>query len=255
LRRALLLLLGGLGALVALLGLLWFGYNLYVELVVTANPSTQPIVRSGDAEFKLGVYSGGDQVLPGDEGPTAEPTTTGPPPDSEAQAPSITPLAATTTSTPAYEDPPTPSVNRVATPSRPILPPTRLTISKIGVNAPIVLADNDNLPRFKATGWLLGTGYPGFRGNVVLFGHLNGIYETFARLHELTAGDDVIVEAVDRVYRYRAAESKVVPAGDVSVLAPTGDYRLTLITCTGTFYPRTRSYSHRIIVTAYLVTS
>ena len=116
------------------------------------------------------------------------------------------------------------------------------------MDAPVVLADNDNLPRFKGVGWYLGTGSPGFRGNVVLFGHLNGDFETFARLDELRPGDEVIVRAMDRTYGYTVTESTIVPKDAVEVMAPTRDYRLTLITCTGTFYPATRDYSHRLVV-------
>ena len=62
--RALLWVVGALGMLLALLCLVWFGYNFYVERFVSANPSTQEVIRVSEDEYRLGVYSGGDQVPP-----------------------------------------------------------------------------------------------------------------------------------------------------------------------------------------------
>lgn len=220
--------LGGLGVLVALPGMLWFGYGLYVQWIVARSPATISVIKTAEGAVQLGLYEGGDQVVPF--------ATVAPPTMLSATLPLATPEAT-----------PTPR------PSIPILPPTRLRIAKVGVDAPVVLADNDNLPRFKGVGWYIGTGYPGFRGNMVLFGHLNGDFETFGRLNELKKDDEVVVVAVDRTYRYIVTETKVVPEDDVAVMAPARDYRVTLITCAGTFYPATRDYSHRLIVTASIV--
>jgi len=118
---------------------------------------------------------------------------------------------------------------------------------------PVVVADGSDLPRFKGVGWYLGTGYPGFHGNMVLFGHLNGLYETFGRLHELAPGDTILVDTVGgKAYRYRVVETKVVPQTAVDVLAPSRDEQITLLTCTGTFFPLTRDYSDRLVVVGRL---
>ena len=114
-----------------------------------------------------------------------------------------------------------------------ILPPVRLRVPAIGVDSTVVLADNDNLPRFRGVGWFIGSGFPGFRGNVVLFGHLNGVYETFGRLSELRPGDEIEVLTDERIHRYVVVGSRVVAADTVEVLAPATDKRLTLITCIG----------------------
>jgi sortase (surface protein transpeptidase) len=58
---------------------------------------------------------------------------------------------------------------------------------------------------------------------------------------------------MERTYTYRVSDTRVVPASAVEVMAPTTDSRATLITCTGTFFPLTREYSHRLVVTALLV--
>ena len=220
-RRWLWLIIGGLGGLLALPGLLWFGYRVYVEQVVARSPSTLPVVETASGRFPLGRYDTGDQVLPTPTGSVAGVT-------------------------------PTPELDPTPRPSRPILPPTRVQISAIGLDAPVVLADNENLPQFKGIGWYVGSGFPGFRGNVVLFGHLNGAYETLADLQRVAAGDEVVITAMEETYAYAVTDKRVVGREDVAVMAPTDDSRLTLITCSGDFIPATRDYTHRLIVVANL---
>src|SRR5205814_543012 len=74
-----------------------------------------------------------------------------------------------------------------------VLPPERIRIPRIGVDWPVVLSDITHLPRFNGVGWLQGSAYPGTAGNLVLYGHLDGRYATFGRLHELRAGDEFSV--------------------------------------------------------------
>jgi len=260
--------LGILGAPLVLAGLLWFGYGLYVQWIVARSPATMAMIRTGEGELWLGSYRAGDQVMPAAASPLPVPAASPAPPAAGPDAGASKRLAETS----AADLTPLPPLLRVGEepalgaaqgdggsgsapaaappPGRQALPPTNLRIPKIAVDAPVVLADNDNLPRFKGVGWYIGSGFPGFRGNVVLFGHLNGQFETFARLDELRPGDPVIVQAMERTYRYTVSETKVVPEDDVAVMAPTRDSRLTLITCTGEFYPATRDYSHRLVVTA-----
>jgi LPXTG-site transpeptidase (sortase) family protein len=59
---------------------------------------------------------------------------------------------------------------------------------------------------------------------------------------------------MDGQYHYQVTETKVVSKDAVEVMAPTADYRATLITCTGDFIPLTRDYTHRLIVIAQLST-
>lgn len=136
--------------------------------------------------------------------------------------------------------------------SRPVQPPTRLTIPKISLTATVVAADNDHMPEFPGVGWYTNLGYPGLKGNTVLFGHRWGAYAVFTRLDELIPGDHLLVETVDRTYRYVVTGSRVVTPNEVSVLARSQDYRLTLITCTGSYDRSTQDYDHRLIVTAIL---
>lgn len=225
--------IGVLGALFLIPVVLWFGYTFYVEFIVGRSPGTISVIKTSAGEQRLGSYVGGHQVVPGSAQPT--PGTAAGETGGEAAA--------------ADGRPPLPTADA----SAPVLPPTRLLIPRIGVDVPIVLADNDNLPKFRGVGWYIGTGYPGFRGNVVLFGHVDGKYETLGRLNEIEPGDQVDVVALDRIYRYVVISSQVVPRNAVEVMAPTTDSRVTLITCAGIFIPNTRDYTDRLVVTASLV--
>jgi len=131
-----------------------------------------------------------------------------------------------------------------------LLPPLRITIPAIGVDDPVVLGDNEHLPQFRAVGWFMGTAYPGKKGNMVMFGHLDGPYATLGRLHELRPGSGIYVWTRQDAYVYTVVSSRIVPKEDVSVMAPTRDARLTLITCAGRWLPTERTYTHRLIVTA-----
>lgn len=105
-----------------------------------------------------------------------------------------------------------------------------------------------------------GTARPGQLGNVFLTGHSSyylwapGDYkDVFALLHQVKIDDELIVyystaPGAQRKYTYKVAEIREVKPDEVDVLAPTNDFRLTLMTCTpiGTNL-------RRLIVTAYLV--
>ncbi|HET9495682.1 MAG TPA: class D sortase [Chloroflexia bacterium] len=78
----------------------------------------------------------------------------------------------------------------------------------------------------------VGTGNPGEAGNVVLAAHRDINSALFRELDRLEPGDEVFVYNALREYRYVVQESFVVNPGDVDVMEPTGDKRVTLITCT-----------------------
>ena len=138
---------------------------------------------------------------------------------------------------------------------RPSFPATRVVIAKINVDSPVKEAKIENgewqVPKFVA-GHLENTANPGDNGNVVLAGHIESISSgnVFARLDELRTGDEITLFAGDEAFQYRVTEIKVVRNDDLSVVEPTMDPTLTLITCTGTFDVLTRDYDHRLIVIA-----
>lgn len=132
----------------------------------------------------------------------------------------------------------------------PLLPVARIVIPKIAVDRPVVLSENDHLPRFPGVGWLMGSAFPGTPGNLVLFGHLGGPYGTFMRLHELRPGDEFSVFTDAAEYNYRVRASYETTPDDVAVLAPTHAATATLITCSGPWDPIAQTNEGRLIVTA-----
>ncbi len=134
-------------------------------------------------------------------------------------------------------------------------PATRIRIPKIKVDSPVVEAPLESgewqVPKFVA-GHLEGTANPGEIGNVALSGHVESIASgnVFSRLKELSVGDNVTLFSSAGSTSYTVTETKVVKNDDLSVIAPTREPFLTLITCTGAWNPLTRDYAERLIVVA-----
>ena len=76
------------------------------------------------------------------------------------------------------------------------------------------------------------TAVPGTRGNAVIFGHRYHWGGPFRELASMTQGAQIQAQSVDGTQPlvYTVSQVRTVPAGDAAVLAPTKDYRLTLIT-------------------------
>lgn len=65
-------------------------------------------------------------------------------------------------------------------------------------------------------------------GNLGIAGHRDGI---FRGLKDLQLGDDIVVETTQGAQTYAVSSITIIPKTDVSVLAPTADKTLTLVTC------------------------
>jgi len=103
-------------------------------------------------------------------------------------------------------------------------------------------------------GHLEGTGWFGVSGNVVLAGHAElpgrrpGI---FAALETLIPGDEIFVHADGVDYRYGVTAVSNVSMYDTSVIAPTENQVLTLITCdSASFDPQHQLYDRRVVIRA-----
>ena len=95
-----------------------------------------------------------------------------------------------------------------------------------------------------AVGHFTDTAMPGEKGNFCVAGHRSYTYnEYFNRLDEMKIGDEIIVKTVKGEYKYKVYETKVVEPTEVSVLGPTKDATLTLVTCTPV-----RVATHRLII-------
>lgn len=123
----------------------------------------------------------------------------------------------------------------------------RLRISSINVDATIVQGDGWEQLK-KGVGQHIGTPNPGETGNMVLSAHNDIFGGIFRRLDDLQEGDEIIVQTLSREYSYRVAYWRIVEPDAVSVMAPTQEPVVTLISC----YPYLVD-THRIVVVAELV--
>ena len=120
--------------------------------------------------------------------------------------------------------------------------PTRIVIPAINVDWPIVQGDSwEELKQ--GIGHRVGSVNPGERGNLILSGH-NDVYgEPFRDLEKLEIGKEVLVYAGPATFRYVIKAKRVVLPTDLSVLTPSKDPIITLISCTPY-----RVDTHRIII-------
>lgn len=93
----------------------------------------------------------------------------------------------------------------------------------------------------------------GAPGNAVIAGHVVTLREgnVFQFLYQLDLDDRIQVWDNHQLeHDFHVVDIKLVPPSDLSVMDPTPDETLTLITCGGTFDPIAREFSDRLIVTA-----
>ena len=106
----------------------------------------------------------------------------------------------------------------------------RIRIPAINVDAPIVQGDGWEQLQ-KGVGQHIGSAIPGPTGNIVLSAH-NDIYgEIFRRLDQLQAGDEIVVHTQTQQYSYRVDHWRIVVPTEVSVMDPTQEPIVTLISC------------------------
>jgi sortase A len=103
----------------------------------------------------------------------------------------------------------------------------RIEIPRLGFKA-IVLEGSDSGTLRAAVGHIPQTAQPGEKGNFVLGGHR----DTFFRpLKGIRDGDEVDLVTPGGTYRYSVQWTQVVDPSETSVLQPTRDSSLTLVTC------------------------
>jgi sortase A len=106
-------------------------------------------------------------------------------------------------------------------------PIAALSIPRIDLSV-IVLHGSDDTTLRRGPGHLEGTPMPGDAGNVVFAGHRDSF---FRPLRNVQAGDDIFVDTPAGRFHYRVTSLSVVDPHDLSVVGPTGNATLTLITC------------------------
>ena len=107
------------------------------------------------------------------------------------------------------------------------LPLGVLRIPSIDVAVPI-LPGTDDVTLNRGAGWIEGTAPVGSSGNICIAAHRDGFFRGFK---DLEIGADVVVETLEGERTYVVEGMKIVEPSNVSVLAPTEEPTLTLVTC------------------------
>jgi len=105
--------------------------------------------------------------------------------------------------------------------------------------------------------WMGNTSWPGVGSNTGLAGHVtlrDGSVGPFYELGELQKGDEIILYTEEKVYQYIIREKTIVDDSNLSVVEPTSNPQITLITCAD-WDEAERIYKDRLIVFADLVNS
>ena len=115
-------------------------------------------------------------------------------------------------------------------------PVARISIARIGIrNAPIYDRGTDSKGNMLIASGYAVTHYsfsaPLGSGNAVIYGHDDIQGNIFAHLYDLTAGDTIQISVAGQTQTYRVTGHQIVAPSNVAVMNPTGDIRLTIITC------------------------
>ena len=108
----------------------------------------------------------------------------------------------------------------------------RVVIPKAGVDAIVV----DGVTRKELAvgpGHMPSTPQPGEVGNSVISAHRDTF---FRKIADLRSGDEVIVRRAGKIFRFSVFRKQIVDPSNVSVLKPSTDTELTLITCYPTYF-------------------
>jgi hypothetical protein len=144
--------------------------------------------------------------------------------------------------------------------------PVRLRVPSIGVDTTLQslgLLSNGTLQspsEWQRAGWYSRGVRPGNTGPAVIAGHVDSVSgpAVFFRLHELVAGATIdIIRRDGSVVRFVVRDVRSYPKNEFptqAVYGPTPFPELRLITCTGDFDYKARSYLDNLVVTADLRT-
>jgi sortase A len=106
-------------------------------------------------------------------------------------------------------------------------PIASLSIPRIHLSA-MVLQGSDTQTLRRGPGHIENTALPGEPGNMVIAGHRDSFFWSLQDVH---LGDDIFLDTTEGPLQYRVTSARVVTPRDVSVLTPTDEPVLTLITC------------------------
>ena len=103
----------------------------------------------------------------------------------------------------------------------------RIEVPRLHVSAAVANGDDDGT-LMVAIGHLPDTPFPWEAGNSALAGHRDTF---FRQLRNIRVGDDMRVTTPYGDFTYQVSRTLIVTPDDLSVLEPTADPTLTLITC------------------------
>jgi sortase A len=112
------------------------------------------------------------------------------------------------------------------------LPLAVLTIEKLGIQVPVYNGtDEFNLNR--GVGRIKGTAAIDGTGNLGIAGHRDGFFRT---LEHIVVGDEMELLTTQGNIKYKVSSIQIVDPSDVSVLKPTTNSTITLVTCYPFYY-------------------
>jgi sortase A len=124
----------------------------------------------------------------------------------------------------------------------------RIAVDRLGVSA-IVLEGVGNRTLRRGAGHIPATPLPeDGKGNVGIAAHRDSF---FRGLKDIREDDTIALTTLDGTFRYKVEWTKIVKPADVSVLEPTDEPALTLVTCYPFYY--VGSAPRRFIVRAYRI--
>jgi sortase A len=124
----------------------------------------------------------------------------------------------------------------------------RIEIPRLGVST-IIMEGTSATTLRRAVGHIAGTALPGQPGNVGLSGHRDTFFRPLCNIKQ---NDIITLTTLLGEYRYRVVSTKIVSPNDVSVLDPSVNGILTLVTCYPFYF--VGSAPDRFIVRAESVT-
>ncbi|MHB0870507.1 MAG: sortase [Chloroflexota bacterium] len=94
----------------------------------------------------------------------------------------------------------------------------------------------------------------GDKGNAVFSGHVTSrnAGNIFKDLYKVKLGDEIQVFTEESEFIYEVSSIRLVPPTEISVMDPTPDATVTLITCAGEWVLEKREFTQRLIVVAKL---
>jgi sortase A len=107
------------------------------------------------------------------------------------------------------------------------VPAALLSIDRLALEVPVFIG-TDPLTLNRGAGVVDGTAHPGEAGNIAISGHRDGF---FRALEGVAPGDVIVLRTLQHTQRFSVSDIRIVDPLDVSVLDPTEESVLTLITC------------------------